>query len=82
MPLLVRVGLFSMTLKIAWVAWLSAGLALIVWRRRGRTAPVLRRSTRTAPSKSAAEKSPSKQRWRLRANSDSPVLRPQSTLGL
>ena len=82
MPLLVRVGLFSMTLKIAWVAWLSASLALIIWRRHGRTAPVLRRSTRTAPSKPAKEKSPSKRRWRLRANSDSPVLQPQSTLGL
>jgi hypothetical protein len=76
------VGLFSVTLKIAWIAWLSASLGLIVWRRYGRTAPLLRRSTRTAPSEQSTEKSPSKQRWRLRANSDSPVLRPQSTLGL
>jgi hypothetical protein len=69
-----------MTLKIAWAVWLSACLALIVWRRRGRTVQV-RRSTRKVSS-TTAEKSPSKRRWRLRANSDSPVLQPQSTLGL
>jgi len=80
MPLLVQIDLFSMTLKIAWVAWLSATLALMIWRRRGRTAPV-RRSTRTAPSTSV-ERSPSKRRWRLRANSNTPVLQPYSTLGL
>jgi hypothetical protein len=80
MPLLVRIGLFSMTLKIAWVAWLSASLWLIVWRRRGRTMPV-QRSRRTATSTSA-KRTPSKRRWRLRANSDAPVLQPTSMLGL
>ena len=80
MPLLMRITMFSMTLKIAWVVWLSASLALMMWRRRGRTAPV-RRTTRPATSKSA-EQSPSKRRWRLRANSNTPVLQPYSTLGL
>ena len=79
MPLMMRLGLFSMTLKIAWVTWLCAGFALIIWRRRGRTASV-RPSIRTAQRKS--EKASSKRRWRLRANSDSPVLQPYSTLGL
>jgi len=79
MPLMMRLGLFSMTLKIAWVMWLCAGLALIVWRRRGRTVPV-RRSLRTSQRKS--EKASSKRRWRLRANTNTPVLQPYSTLGL
>ena len=33
----VRLGAFSLYLKIAWGVWFMAGYALIVWRRRGRT---------------------------------------------
>jgi len=80
MPLLMRLNLFPMTLKVAWAVWLGASLALMVWRRRGRTAPV-RSSVRAAQRKSS-EKASSKRRWRLRANSNTPVLQPYSTLGL
>jgi hypothetical protein len=69
-----------MTLKIAWAVWLSATLAVMVWRRRGRTVPV-RQSAHDRSVEAAADRSPSKRRWRLRA-SDSPALQTSSLLGL
>jgi len=79
MPLLMRLGQLSMTLKIGWAVWLAASLSIMVWRRRGRTVPV-GQSRRTRTVKVSGDATPSKRRWRLRAG-DSPTLQ-TSLLGL
>lgn len=77
-----RVLDLSMTLKIAWAVWLSIVWALTIWRRHGRTEMI---ATPVVPRRSKAdndESQRSKTRWRLRANTETPVLQQTSMLGL
>jgi hypothetical protein len=71
----------SMTLKLAWAVWLSIVWALTIWRRHGRTEMIATPVPRRRNADNDASQ-PSKTRWRLRANTETPVLPQTSMLGL
>ena len=83
MPIVMRLGEFSLSLKIAWGVWLIASYALIVWRRRARTESFVQPAM-PRPRKVKAVKTDvpltSKRRWRLRANEDAPVISQSTSL--
>jgi hypothetical protein len=78
MAFLMQLVGFSLFLKIAWGVWLIACYALIVWRRRSLTVQPLRPAI-VRPKRVEATKT-SKRRWRLRANTEAPVLQQSSSL--
>jgi hypothetical protein len=82
MPIVMRLGEFSLSLKIAWGVWLIASYALIVWRRRARTEfvvqPALPRPRKVKAVK--ADVPTEKRRWRLRANENAPVISQSGSL--
>ena len=80
MALVMQLAQFSIVLKTAWGVWLVAAYALVLWRRRGRTETALQTAMVRPEKVKRDDATPSKRRWRLRANDDAPVLQHSSSL--